>query len=460
MSETPSLPPPPLLHEVKAVLRLATPVAISQVGMMLMGVVDSMMLGRLSAEALAAGALGNSISIGLSVFAMGVLMGLDPLVAQAFGAGDHQRVATRYQQGMVVATVMTVPLALLMWRGDLLMRYTGQDPQIADLATIYLQALIPGNAFFLLFVAMRQTLQAMSLVRPAVVAIVVSNVINVLANDALIFGHWGFPALGVLGSGLATSISRCVMFLVLFGAAWKHLKPYMTRQSRVWSRRGYAQLLKIGIPSGVHIALELWLFVAVTLMMGNLGTSELAAHQIALNLASLTFMVPLGVSGAAATRVGNAIGRGNLFDARRSAAVCLGLGASVMALFGLIFWGAPRLLSRLYTSDLEVIAVAATLIPVAAAFQVFDGLQVVAVGSLRGTADTRVPAAVALVGFWLFGLPLGWWLAYTRGLGAPGLWWGLTTGLGSVAVLLLIRMWLRFSRPLSALQGEDDELDE
>jgi MATE family multidrug resistance protein len=419
-----------------------------------------MMLGRFSAEALAAGALGNSISIGLSIFAMGVLMALDPLVAQAYGANDHGRVATRFQQGMVVAAVMIVPLTFLMWHGDLLMRITGQDPHITNLATTYLRALIPGNAFFLLFVAMRQTLQAMSLVRPAVVAIVISNLVNIAANDALIFGHYGFPSLGVLGSGWATSISRCVMFLVLLGAAWGHLKPYLIRQSQVWSRRGYRQLLKIGIPSGIHIALELWLFVAVTLMMGNLGTNELAAHQIALNLASLTFMVPLGVSGAAATRVGNAIGRGDMFEARRSATVCLGLGAGVMAIFGLIFWGAPRFLSRLYTTDLEVIAMAAALIPVAAAFQVFDGLQVVAVGSLRGIADTRFPAAVALVGFWLFGLPLGWWLAYTRGLGAPGLWWGLTTGLGSVAILLLIRMRLRFSLPLTALQDHHCEPNE
>jgi len=452
--------PPPLRHEIKAVIHLAIPVAISQVGMMLMGFVDTLMLGRLSAEALAAGALGHSISIALTVFPMGVLMALDPLVAQAFGAGDHGRVAARFQQGLVLATVMVLPVALLMWWGGSLMRITGQSPVIVDLSTLYLRALIPGNAFFLLFVAIRQTLQAMSLVRPALIAILVANVVNVLANYALIFGHFGFPALGVLGSGWATSFSRSVMLLGLLVAGWQRLRFAFAPSLRVWSHRGYRQMLKIGIPTGTHIAIELWLFVAVALMMGNLGVRELAGHQITFNLAAMTFMVPLGISGAAATRVGNAIGRGDQAGARRAAAVCLVLGGSMMTVFGLIFWQAPQFLSRLYTHELDVIAVAATLIPIAAAYQVFDGLQVVAVGSLRGAADTRTPAAIALVGFWFFGLPLAWWLAYPRGLGAPGLWWGLTTSLALVAVLLLIRLRLRFSQPLTALQDLDGEPDQ
>ena len=451
------MPETTLRQEIRSVVRLATPVAIGQVGMMFMGLVDTMMLGRLSAEALAAGALGNSISIALSIFPMGVLLALDPLVGQAFGAGDPLRVATRFQQGLVVATAMGLPHALLMWWGNIPLQLSGQAPEMVDLASLYLRALIPGNMFFLLFVAMRQTLQAMSLVRPAVIAVFVANLVNVLANYTLIFGHFGFPALGVLGSGWATSISRFVMLLVLLAAGYRQLRFAFARSSKVWRFRGYRQLLKIGIPSGIHISIELWLFVAVALMMGNLGINELAAPQITFNLAAITFMVPLGISGAAATRVGNAVGRGDAPGARRAAVVCLGLGAAIMSLFALTFLLIPGLLSRLFTEDPEVISVAVLLIPIAAAFQIFDGLQVVSVGSLRGAADTRFPAFIALVGFWLFGLPLGWWFAYPRGLGAAGLWWGLTTGLGMVACLLLIRLRLRFSRPLTALRDPDDE---
>lgn len=444
-----------LQHETAAVVRLATPVALVQVGMMLMGVVDAMMLGRHSELALAAGALGNSIGFGLISFFMGTLMALDPLVAQAWGAGDHDRVGRHFKRGLILAAALSVPLSLLMWRTEGALEVFGQQPEIIADGAAYIRTLILGNMPFLLFVVVRQTLQAMSLVRPAAIAIVVANAVNVLANYTLIFGHFGFPALGVAGSAYATAISRWVMLLVMTAVAWPVVRRYLAGPWRAILTPGaFWQKLQLGFPIGIQLALEMWLFMAVALMMGNLGARELAAHQIALTLAALSFMVPLGISGAAATRVGNAIGRQDQDGAKLSALVCLASGAAVMTVSALAFWLVPGFLSRLFTPEAGVIAVAVTLLPIAAAFQIFDGLQVVAVGALRGMADTRFPALIALVGFWFLGLPLGALLAYRFDLGPRGLWWGLTLGLGSVAILLLIRLRVRFASPLTAVADQ------
>lgn len=446
-----------LRREVRAVVRLATPVVSVQIGLMLMGVVDSMMLGRLSGTALAASALGHSLLFGMTIFPMGILMALDPLIAQAFGAGDHNRVGVRFQQGLVVALVLSIPLSLLMWDTAWLMRLFKQTPEIIEPAAAYIRWIVPGNLPFLLFVALRQTLQAMSFVRPAVIAIVAANVVNVVVNYGLIFGHFGWPALGVVGSAWASSISRWVMMLVLLASAWPHLRRYIVRLSRVWTWNGYRKIFEIGIPVGWQVALEFWLFVAVALLIGNLGSRELAAHQIALNLASMAFMVPLGISGAAATRVGNAIGRGDVSGAKRSAAVSLVFGATVMSFSGMLFFLAPGFLSRLYTNESDIIALAVRLIPIAALFQVVDGLQVVGSGVLRGTADTRFAAIMAFIGYWCFGLPFGAYLAFGQKMGPQGLWLGLSAGLAAVAVLYLLRIRHRFQGEILAV--EDRELD-
>ena len=442
-----------LKRETVAVVRLATPVVLVQIGMMMMGTVDAMMLGRHSERALAAGALGNSVSFGLITFPMGVLMALDPLVAQAYGAESHVRIGRHFKQGLILAVALAIPLSAVMSQTEGALRLTGQRPEIAAEGAAYIRVIAAGNLPFLLFVAVRQTLQAMSLVRPAAIAIVVANGVNVMANYTLIFGHFGFPALGVVGSAWATAISRWVMLLTLVATAFPAVKRYLAGSWRqVLALRAFLQPLRLGVPIGVQVSLEMWLFAAVALMMGKLGTRELAAHQIALTLAALSFMVPLGISGAAATRVGNAIGRRDAGGARRAAAVCLALGAAVMSISALAFALAPYPLSRLFTAEAGVLAVATILLPVAAAFQVFDGLQVVAIGALRGAADTRFPAILALLGYWGLGLPLGAFLAFRVEMGPQGLWWGLTVGLGSVALLVVARLWVRLSSPLAAVR--------
>lgn len=443
--------------ELRAVARLATPVITVQLGMMLMGTVDSMMLGRVSETALAAGALGTGLSFGLTMLPSGILMALDPLIAQAYGAGDRRGVATHMKRGLVLAVAMAVPLSLMLVDLRGVLELLKQEPTVAAETAHYLRGMIPGVVAYLIFVAFRQTLQAMSIVRPAVIAIVVANVANVVANYALIFGHWGAPKLGVTGSAYASSISRWVMLVILVGLELPRLRDlWHARPLASMRLRGFLVPLRIGFPIGLQVSLEMWLFMTVAILMGQLGSRELAAHQITLNLSALSFMVPLGISGAAATRVGNAVGRRDMSGARHSAAVSMALGTGVMSLSAVAFWTIPGLLSRLYTHEQQVVALAATLLPIAALFQVFDGLQVVGAGVLRGAGDTRVPAILALVGYWLFALPLACVLAFVAGWGPHGLWLGLTGGLSSVAILFLLRILRTFRGEITALEANVD----
>ncbi|RMG47189.1 MAG: MATE family efflux transporter [Acidobacteria bacterium] len=431
-------------EEIRAMVRLAAPVVAVQLGLVAMGVVDTMMLGRYSAAALAAGGLGNSIGFGLLVFPMGLLMAVDPLIAQAYGAGDRSALSRRFRRALALAAVLAVPVSLAMWDARPLLRRLGQDPAVIAGCSDYLRALIPGNAAFLWFVVVRQSLQATGRVRPALTAVLSGNAVNVLANWVLIFGRLGFPALGVTGSAAATALSRWVSLVVLIADARRPLAAFWDR-TPAWLRRwsSYRTILAVGIPIGIHVTLEVWMFTGATLIVGMVGPIALAGHQIALNMAALTFMVPWGISGAAAARVGQAIGRGDMAAARRAAAVAMGLGTAVMTVSAAAFLSFPLGLARAYTPDAEVIRVAVGLLPIAGLFQVADGLQAVAGGVLRGAADTRIPAVLALLGYWLVGLPAGYYLTFPAGMGARGMWVGLSLGLGSAAILLTLRVIAR-----------------
>ncbi len=440
--------------ELAAATRLAVPVVLSQLGMMLMGVIDTMMLGHLSAEALAAGALGHILTLCPMMIAYGILAALDPLVSQAHGAEDSAAIGGHLQRGLAMAAALTAPIVLLLLDVGPFLRLLGQQPEVSRDAATFVRGILWGLLPYFLFVALRQTLQAMSHVRPAVMAIAIGNVCNLTFNWILIFGHLGAPALGVRGSAFSTSISRWVMFLYLLIASRRHLAPYWRGfTAEAIALRDHLRMLRIGVPIGLHNTVELLIFAIGAVLIGQIGVTALAGHQIAINLASLTYMVPLGVSGAAATRVGNAIGRRDPTGARLATKACLALGAGTMLACAILFLLFPGPLARLYTNDPAVIAMVTALLPIAAAFQVFDGLQVVSAGVLRGAADTTFPAAVAFLGYWVIGLPTGWILAFRAGLGARGLWWGFTVGLAAVAILLLLRIAVRFRRPLGALAG-------
>jgi MATE family multidrug resistance protein len=440
----------PSREDLAAMFRLAVPVVVVQVGLMLMGVVDTMVVGRVSPAALAAVALGNMAFLSVASFGLGLLLSMDPLVAQAVGARDAPAVRRGVQRGLLMAALIAVPTALVLAPAGPVLTLLRQPPEAVPLAAGYVHRCLPGLLPFYGFMVLRLTLQAMERMRPIVVTIVAANLLNVVLDVALVHGKWGAPPMGAFGSAWATTISRTVLFVVLVMVARRDLSPLLTRPDREAFRlQPLWRTAVLGAPIGAQIQLEFAAFGVIALLMGGLGTVPMAAHQVTINLASLTFMVPLGVSAAAAVRVGHAVGRADGPGARRAASAALVCGGGFMSLTALLFLGFPRYLAAAYTPDLAVLSLAAVLIPVAGVFQVFDGLQVVSAGVLRGLGDTRAPMVVNVLGFWLVGMPVSLWLAFGLDLGPSGLWWGLVFGLGSVAGLLLLRIANRLARPLA-----------
>jgi multidrug resistance protein, MATE family len=437
----------PRREDLRAMVRLAAPVVIIQVGMMLMGVVDTIMVGHLSAVALAAVALGNLYFFGLGVFGMGTLMVLDPVVAQAVGARDDPAIARGIQRGTLVALMLGVPASLLLLLAEPFMRLASQPPDVVPHAAAYAVRLAPGVLPFFFFVVLRQSLQSMHLTGRIMVSIVVANLVNAAINWVLIFGHLGFPAMGVIGSAWATTLSRWLLALLVLALTWRTLRPYLLPvRPEVWRWGPLGRMLRLGVPIGCQYTLEFGAFAFVALMMGWLGTRAMAGHQVAINLASLTFMVPLGVGDAGSILVGHAVGRGDLPGTRGAARAALLCGIGFMSCTAIAFLSLPGPLARLYTTDAPVIAVAMGLIPLAGVFQVFDGTQVVAGGILRGLGETKVAMLVNLLGYWFFGLPVSYLLGFVLGLGPNGLWYGLVLGLAATATILLLRVRMALAR--------------
>ena len=445
-----------LRDELRPMLRLSVPVVTVQLGLMAMGVVDTMMVGRVSPVALAAVALGNLYFFNALIFPFGVLTALDPLFSQAVGAGDRSSVARDLRRGIALAAVLTFPFSLLQWPAGAVLAFLGQPPEVVPVAAAYVRASIPGVFPFLAFLVLRQALQALSRIGPVVAAIVGANVLNVLLNLVLIYGAGPVPALGAVGSAWASTVSRWAMVAGLLVAGGGELRRLVfAGVGGVVTVPGLVRTLRLGSPIGAQYLLEIGAFAVVGLLMGHLGAVEVAAHQVTLNLASLTFMVPLGVSTAAAVRVGYAVGAGDPPAARRAAAAALVLGAGFMALCGAAFLVLPGVFVGWYSADAPVVALAVLLVPIAGVFQVFDGLQVVAAGILRGLGHMRTAMVVNVVGFWAFGVPVSLFLAFRAGLGPVGLWWGLVAGLCGVAAVLLWRVRVGLRGTLRRLTVDD-----
>ncbi len=439
----------PTADDLRQTVRLAAPVAFVQVGMVSMGMVDIIMVGHVSAVALAAVALGNLYFFGSSIFGMGVLMALDPIIAQSVGAQDEPGVTRGLQRGLILAAALTIPTTAILLPAGQVLALLRQPPDVVPVAALYDLICAPGVFPVFAFIVFRQTLQAKHRMRPIVLTIILANLVNAGLDWILIYGHLGLPASGVAGAAWASTISRWIMVLLLLGAGWtsllRHLHPLVPGLLALAPLR---RMLALGAPIGFQFQIEYGAFAVIGLLMGVFGTEQLAGHQVALNLASFTFMVPLGIGSAAAVLIGNAIGRHDPETARRQAGAGLLCGAAFMTVSAVVFIAIPRQLAELYSTQAGVLALAAQLIPVAGVFQVFDGLQVVAGGILRGAGDTRAPMVINIAGFWVVMMPLSYFFGFRTSLGAVGLWYGLVGGLGVVALLLLWRVRRRFGREL------------
>lgn len=424
--------------------RLAVPVVLAELGWMTMGMVDTLMVGRISPEAIGAVGLGTSLFMGICIFAFGLLLGLDTLVSQAFGAGRIAECHRWLVHGIVMAGVLSVPvIVILIWMTDALASW-GLTPAVADLARPYLGILTWSAIPLLLYAACRRYLQGMGVVRPVMIALFSANIVNVIVNWILIYGQLGFPAMGVSGAAWATLLSRVTMAIYLFLVI---LYRERDAESRVFSDlrlewSWFKRLVALGTPAATQVTLEVGVFATATALAGRLPPAALAAHQIAMNYAALTFMVPLGIASAAAVRVGHAVGRQDGPAASRAGWTALLFAVLFMSTAALAFFAAPRLLLSAFTSDLGVLGVGVRLLFVAAVFQLFDGVQGVATGALRGLGDTRTPMLWNLFGHWAVGLPVGYWLCFGAGFGAVGLWWGLSLGLIICGAVLLV-VWAR-----------------
>ena len=429
-------------HEFRLTLRLALPLVFAELGWMSMGIVDTIMVGRLPNSAVAIGAtgLGQSLYHSVAIFGAGLLLGMDTFVSQAHGRDDIRDARHSLVNGVFLALVLTPVLMFLVSLWPALMRRFGVSPELVEPMRPFLSALNWGTLPLLCYFALRRYLQAVHVVNPIMFALVSANLVNLVGDWALIYGHLGFRAMGITGSGWSTCWARIYMALVMLAtlvyveskrgfSAW--ISELRIDFRRVWG------LLKLGTPAATQILFEIGAFSAATALIAKLGPVPLSGHEIALNCAALTFMVPLGISSAAAVRVGHQIGRGDPARAHLAGWSAILLGAAFMATMGLVFVSFPRQIARIYSPDPTVIFVGARLLLVAAAFQLFDGVQTVATGALRGSGDTRTPMFANLVAYWFIGLPAGYLLCCHLGWGAFGVWLGLCAGLMMIGSVLL-----------------------
>lgn len=446
----------PTRHDLGALLRLALPIVTSQVGLMLMGVVDTIVVGHVSSRELAAASLGNLYFFGLAVFGMGTLWAIDPIVSQAMGARDDEAVALGLQRGVVLAVAIGLAITAVCLPAEAVLRFLRQPVDVVPRAARFVWVSAPGYVVMLPYVTLRQGLQAMKHMRPIVITIVVANVLNLALNWVFVFGHLGFPPMGAVGSALSSTIGRFAMSALFLRLAWPRLRPYLVpwRPSALQVAPILRTLL-LGLPIGLQSSVEFSTFGAISVFAGWFGTDAIGGHQVAINLASLSYMIPAGIGSAAAVLVGHAIGERDAPHARRVAASALACAAAFMSGAALTFLALPRQFAAAYTSVPAVVAVAVTLIPIAGLFQVFDGVQVVAAGILRGAGDTRAAMIANVLGFWLVGMPVSLALGFAAHRGVTGLWWGFVAGLAAVAVFLVARVRLRLGGELARVRIDE-----
>lgn len=437
----------PWRHEFRATTRLAGPLALTQLAQFSLTLTDTVLIGRLGGDALAAVGLGSTLYIILYLLCMGILAAVPPLAAQAHGARNPRMMRRTIRQGLWVAILLGSISIAVLWPAERIFLLLGQSPDIAVVAQEYVRAAAWGILPGLCVIAMRGFIAVME--RPSFILAVTCTgfVVNALADYALIFGVWGFPKLEVMGVGMATAITNIVMCITIMVIASKanRLRRYQVL-GRFWRPDWsvFRDIFRVGTPISAMIMMEHALFASATFMMGNLGTAEVAAHTIALNLAATSFMVPLGIGQAAVIRVGLAVGRGDPEGARRAGWLAIGIGFIFMFAPAVLFALAPEFLIGLFidvnvAANASVVTLGVSYLLIAAFFQLSDGIQCIAAHALRGQRDTRVPMAIAGMSYLVIGFPVAFYIAFETPLRGDGIWWGLLIALSIVAFLLTLR---------------------
>lgn len=429
-------------RETTELLVLGGPVIGAQLAQIGMNFVDAVMAGRLSAQDLAAVALGGSLWMPIFIFGMGILMSVSPTVAHCFGAGEEAAIGRHVRQGLWLSLVVAAWSFVLIRNCHWLLEHLEVDERIIPTSIGFLQAVSWGMPALCAFTALRSFSEGVSRTRPVLVISLVGLLGNIVGNYVFMHGHFGMPRLGAVGCGVATALVMWIMLACL--VAWIACDPYYRRFGvfahfelpDLWE---LVSLIRLGAPIGMSLFMEGSLFAAVALLLGRFGPDVVAGHQIALNVAGITFMVPLGIALAVTVRVGQALGRGDLRAARRSGTVGAGLAVSFMALAAIVIASVPGLIASIYTTDPKVQVVAVQLLAMAAIFQIFDGLQVAGAGALRGLKDTTVPMGLTFLAYWGLGLPVGYTLGIVHNRGPQAMWVGLIAGLIVAAMLLNLR---------------------
>jgi len=455
--------------ELKALLRLAGPLAAVHAGIQMLSLVDTAIVGRLGAAALGGVGLANALYFGIGIVGMGVMMGLDPLMSQALGAGDAHRARRLLWQAGWLSLLAAGPLMLVMLACLPVFDLAGVDAEAAREARVYLLVRTFGTVPWFLFVGLRSYMQSVGRTLALVLAVVVGNVVNLLASLLLVFGGEALPAFagplravpafGVAGAAVATVLCTLFMLAVVGVAAHRLPSPPLDRAARLpcWSILGKA--VRLGAPIGLQLGAEVGLFTLVAFLAGQLGAEQLAAHQIALTLAGFSFTLALGVGAAGSVQVGRAIGAGDARRTRLAGLVSFAGGGAVMACWAIVFALFPAAAARLLTDTREVLTIATSLGVVAAVFQLSDGVQAVGAGVLRGAGDTSFAFVANLVGHYAIGLPVAVELGLRRGLGVIGLWWGLFAALTAVALTLFVRFLVLSRRPIRPVDPPQVEPD-
>lgn len=429
-------------NEASTLVRLAGPLVLGQLTGVLMTFVDTVMSGRLSAQALASVATGAAVWHTVYLFGLGVLLAVSPTVAHLDGARRHGEIASVVRQAAWIALGLTVLTVVVYRSARPLLEALSIAPELHPTILGYLGALAWGAPAMYLFLALRFLCEGMGISRPIMYFGFVGLGVNVVANYALIYGRWGLPALGAVGCGHATSAVWWVELvgLALYVRRHPRLRSFALFERLEAPRRAVLLgLLRLGLPIGWSFFVEVSMFATVALLMGSIGTVPVAAHQVAINVASIAFMVPLGLGLATTVRVGNALGRGDRAGVARSGWLGIGMALAAQVLAAGVLFLFPRTIAGIYSQDAEVVALAAQLLLLAAVFQLPDGLQVAASGALRGLKDTTGPMLVTVVAYWLVGLPLGHALAFRAELGPRGLWIGIIAGLTVASAWLAVR---------------------